>query len=431
MRPMSTLPQRLAAVGVSFLAAAIVAVLGLRALGVPVAMGPPASPTPSLASPTPVPGTPAASIDLADAFAQIEAEVRDLRGLPAADIGPAEILSRAELAVELQRVFDETWTPEELASDNLTLRALGLLDEGQDVRDLTEELYAGEVLGFYEFEEKRMVVVSDSGLTPEARVTYAHEYTHALQDAAFDIGAAHEAQVGDDDAALARLALEEGDASLAMVLWAIDHLTTQEQLGISQTPLPDMSGIPEWMVAQLEFPYLSGTAFVSQLWASGGWDAVDAVYANPPASTEQVIHPEMYAADEDPVPVQAANLDAGLASRTGASWSAAEETTVGEAMIQIWLQELGADDQQASAAAAGWGGDSLVVASGPSGAWALAWAIAWDSPTQASEFEAAYGGIANSLPFATRLGHTSVGETLVVHASSPDLIGETLAAAGG
>jgi hypothetical protein len=396
-----------------------------------VAMGPPASPTPSLASPTPGPGSPTASIDLADAFAQIEAEVRELRGLPAADIGPAEILSRAELAVELQRIFDETWTPEELASDNLTLRALGLLDEGQDLRDLTGELYAGEALGFYEFEQKRMVVVSDSGLTPEARVTYAHEYTHALQDAAFDTGAAHEAQVGDDDAALARLALEEGDASLAMVLWAIDHLTTQEQLGISQTPLPDMSGIPEWMVAQLEFPYLSGTTFVSQLWASGGWDAVDAVYANPPASTEQVIHPEKYAADEDPMPVQAANLGAGLASRTGASWSAAEETTVGEAMIQIWLQELGADDQQASAAAAGWGGDSLVVASGPSGAWALAWAIAWDSPTQASEFEAAYGGIANSLPFATRLGHTSVGETLVVHTSSPDLIGETLAAAGG
>ena len=32
-----------------------------------------------------------------------------------------------------------------------------------------------------------MVVVTDAGLTAEARVTYAHEYTHALQDAAFGI----------------------------------------------------------------------------------------------------------------------------------------------------------------------------------------------------------------------------------------------------
>ena len=70
---------------------------------------------------------------------------------------------------------------------------MGLLTEDQDIRELTEQLYAGQVLGFYDFEDQRMVVVTDAGLTAEAQITYAHEFTHAMQDAAFDTGAAHDA----------------------------------------------------------------------------------------------------------------------------------------------------------------------------------------------------------------------------------------------
>jgi hypothetical protein len=431
MRPMSTLPQRLAAIGVLLLSVAILAVLAVRALGIPLAVGPLASPTPVIGSPTPGAGSPTPSLDPLEAFAEIEAQVRDLRDLPAADIGPPEIITRVQLAEELRVIFDETWTPEELERDNLTLRAMGLLEEGQDLRELTEELYAGQVLGFYEFERKRMVVVSDAGLTPEARVAYAHEYTHALQDAAFDTGAAHEAQVGDDDSALARLAVEEGDASVVMVLWAIDHLTPEEQLGISQTPLPDMTGIPGWMIALLEFPYLTGSQFVGQLWASGGWDAVNAAYADPPDSTEQVIHPEKYLDAEEPMPVVGPDLAAGLATRLGGDWTEVEETTIGEAMVGIWLQELGVDDRTATVAAAGWSGDSMTVVNGPDGAWSLAWRIAWDFPQQATEFEDAYGRISADLGFATRYVRVSDGETLVVHASTVGLAGDTVAVARG
>lgn len=431
MPRMSTLSQRLAAIGVLLLSMAIVAVLAMRALGVPLAIGPLASPTPPVLSPSPTAGSPAPSVDPLVAFGEIEAQVRDLRDLPAADIGPPEILTRAQLADELRVIFDETWPPEELERDNVTLRAMGLLGDDQDLRELTEQLYAGQVLGFYEFERKRMVVVSDAGLTPEARVTYTHEYTHALQDAAFDTGAAHEAQVGDDDAALARLALEEGDASVAMVLWAIEHLTPEEQLGISQTPLPDMTGIPGWMIAQLEFPYLTGSQFVGQLWASGGWDAVDAAYADPPDSTEQVIHPEKYLDAEEPIAVAGPELAAGLAATVGGDWEAVEEMTIGEAMVGIWLQELGVDDRTATVAAAGWGGDTLTVATGPSGAWSLAWRIAWDFPAQASEFEDAYARISADLGFATRFVRLSEGETLVVHASALEILDDTVALGRG
>ena len=45
---------------------------------------------------------------------------------------------------------------------------------------------------------------------------------------------------------------------------------------------------------QLEFPYDGGLPFVTALYDQGGCDAVNAAIQTPPASTEQVLHPEKY-----------------------------------------------------------------------------------------------------------------------------------------
>ncbi len=393
-------------------------------MGVQLAVGPLASQTPvASASPIATPA-PSASVDPSSVFSAIEEQVRSLRGLPAPSIGPPELISRAQLEQELRDRFDRDYPAAQRAADNVTLRALGLLTASQDFGALQLQLLTGQVIGFYDDQAKRMVVVSDSGVGPEARITYAHEYTHALQDAAFGLSSLQLDAAGQDDRDLARLSLVEGDATTTMLLWAIDHMTPGELLGVSQTPVPDITGIPAWMVQQLELPYTAGAQFVSRLYASGGWSAVDAAFRSPPDSTEQIIDYSKYASGEKPVDVAAPALAAAL----GSGWSETPPDTWGEGMTAIWLQALGETADDAQSAAEGWGGDRLVAASGPNGAVAVALRSTWDTPGDARQFAGFYRDAAKSLSLASAIVTLSDTETLVVQGSSQAIVDRAVAA---
>ncbi len=420
---MSPLSRRLAAGATILLSVAIIVVLALRGMGVELAVGPLASPTPQVTASPSVTPAPSASQDAGAVFAAIEEQVRTLRGLPAPSIGPPDIISRSQLEQELRDQFDRDYPPERRAADNVTLRALGLLTADQDVAALQLRLLEGQVIGFYDDQQKRMVVVSDSGVGPEAKVTYAHEYTHALQDAAFGLSSLQMDAVGQDDRDLARLSLVEGDATTTMLLWAIDHMTPEELLGVSQTPVPDITGVPAWMVQQLELPYTAGAQFVSRLYASGGWSAVDAAFRSPPDSTEQIIDYSKYVSGEKPVDVAAPALGAAL----GSGWTETPPDTWGEGMTAIWLQALGETADDAQSAAEGWGGDRLVAASGPDGAVAVALRSTWDTPGDARQFASFYRDAAKSLSLASTIVALSDTETLVVQGSSQAIVDRAVA----
>ena len=87
-----------------------------------------------------------------------------------------------------------------------------------------------------------------------------------------------------------------------------------------------------------------------------------------PESTEQILHPEKYTAGEAPVAV---TLPADLATRLGTGWTVPLQDTFGEFQLGIWLREAGVAGGDATAAAAGWGGDRLAVVEGPDGAWGV------------------------------------------------------------
>jgi hypothetical protein len=381
----------------------------------------------SASSPASVSPSPAGSQDPQAVFARIQQQVEQLRGLPAAGIGPAEIIGRQQLEQELADQFAADYPKEQQDADNVTLRALGLLTADQDVAALQLKLLQGQVIGFYDDKKKRMVVVSEEGVDGEAKITYAHEYTHALQDHAFGLTKLGiDDEQTEDDVAMAHLALVEGDATYTMLLWATTggHLTQQELQDVAGAQQPDMSGIPGWMIQQLTFSYTVGMNFVTALWQRGNsFDEVDQAFRDkPPASTEQVIHPDKYFADEGPMQVSSPDP----ASALGAGWKNVESTSLGEAMTGIMLQSWGAG-AAGSAAAAGWGGDSVTAASGPDGAFAMMWRLKWDSAQDAEEFAAAYASVQGSLPVEVRLVRVNATEQLVLQASSADLV-ERLAA---
>jgi hypothetical protein len=435
---MSSASQRLTAVAVAILSVLIVAVLVLQLTGGSRATG--AGPSPSESARPTQPsssGNASASVepsasgaqDAQAVFSRIQQQVEQIRELPPAGIGPAEIIGRAQLEKELADQFAEDYPKEQQDADNVTLRALGLLKPDQDVAKLQLQLLQGQVIGFYDDKTRRMVVVSEAGVNGEAKITYAHEYTHALQDHSFGLAKLGlDDEQAEDDQAMARLALVEGDATYTMLLWATTGgLTQQELQGIVATPQPDITGIPGWMVQQLTFSYTAGMNFVSALYQrDNSFTDVDAAFrSKPPVSTEQVIHPDKYFANEGPMQVARPDPAAAL----GAGWKNVESTSLGEAMIGITLQSWGAGGAGATAAF-GWGGDQLTAASGPNGAFAVAWRLKWDSAQDATEFASAYASVHGSLPVAARLVQVSGTEQLVLQASSAELVSRLAAGAG-
>jgi len=438
---MSTL-GRLGAILVAVLVFAAVAFLAIRAGGAEIGLGPDATTTanPSgseAATPTVEPSGGASAepsapseADNQATLSEIEDQVIAIRGLEAADIGPAEIITRAELAGELEQLFEEDYPPEEQRRDNISLRALGLLEPDQDVAQLQLDLLGDQVLGFYDDVDKRMVVVSDAGLDVEARITYAHEYTHALQDAAFGLDSLQTDAPGEDDRGLARTALIEGDATVTMLAWMFQHLTPQEiQEYTLGAEIPDTSDIPSWMVAQLAFPYNDGLNWALVL--AGGdptspdFTQIDAAYGDPPESTEQIVDLEKWEARESPRAVEVPDLAVAL----GAGWEEVDDTPIGQVTIAIMLEYLGVSPVDARDAADGWGGDRMVIVTGPDDAFAVAWRLAWDSPADATAFVDAYQIVVDGLDFPASVTELPNGEVLVAHASDVTLLDQTVDAA--
>jgi hypothetical protein len=436
--------HRLITVLVAILVVAAIVFLGLRATGVGIGLGPdptPTSePTPSAAAspsvdpsddagPSAEPSVPTEAETQA-VLAEIEEQVIGIRGLPAADIGPAEIITRDELAVELRQLFDEQYPAEERERDNVALRAFGLLAPDEDVAELQLQLLGDQVLGFYNKDEERMVVVSDAGLDVEARITYAHEYTHALQHAAFGPDAVDPDIPGEDDQSLAKLSLIEGDATVTMLAWMLQYLTQAEILEyFASAQVPDTTGIPSWMVDQSLFPYDAGLTWATAL--AGGdptnpdFTEIDAAHGDLPDSTEQILELDKWETREAPDEVDLPDLAAAL----GDGWEEVESTPVGEGSINIMLEFFGVPVTESREAGEGWGGDRAVVVQGPDDSFALAWRLTWDSPADAAEFRAAYEMVVDALDFPASVTELSGGEILVAHASTEELLRQTVDAA--
>jgi len=297
-----------------------------------------------------------------------------------------------------QRVLDdflEDYTPEDAQQDTIVLAALGLLDHGFDFHTFYVDLLSEQVAGFYDDETKEMVVVQGDKFGGPERLTYAHEYIHALQDQNYDIqnGLNYNEESCEDDSerCAAVQALLEGDASLGELNWFLSNATPQDRTDIfafyDSLESPVFDSAPSFMAEDFIFPYEEGLEFVQYLFDRDGWDAVDRAYIDTPISTEQILHPERYP-DDKPMTMSLPDLSEIL----GADWEEYDKGVMGEWYIYLILAHGRDDraqqpDEDSAEAAEGWGGDSYVVFYNPlEKTTIMVLSILWESTREASEF---------------------------------------------
>ena len=404
--PPMHLTRRGAASGRPRLSRPSVALAGIALLvaacGTTAPSGSPATSAPASGQPSAAPSVaPTPAVDPSKVYAEIEGEVVGIRGLPPKATVEPKTLADAGIKKLVADSFEKDNPKEVVKANERLYKALGLLPEDASLSKLYIDLLGSQVAGLYNPDDKSLYVVSRSGgLGPAEKTTFAHEFTHALQDQNFDLGTLQLDEIGAGDRSLGRLALVEGDAVLSQSGWQTKYLSQAELIQLFTQSANDPSAAQLLSMApilrdSLLFPYTSGLTFVSTLQGGGGWDAVNRAYGRPPASTEQILHPEKYDAKEAPIGVQ---LPKDLATRMGSGWSVALEDSFGEFQMGVWLRgNTSISAGVANEAAAGWGGDRVAVLNGPNGAWAVAMRTVWDTAGDAAQFEAAASSLVDGL----------------------------------
>lgn len=333
-------------------------------------------------APQPVGGSqPAEAGDVPAAIAEVEQQVQTVRGLVFEHPVAVTPLSQTQIDERLTRAFDKTYPAELYDRRTLAWRAMGVIAPDDDIREALLAFQTGQVVGFYNPQNGRLVYAGDTDLDLAERFTLAHELTHAVDDQHFDLSRLDEiaARCADEEL-LAALGAVEGSAQFFAT--AVVTRFPQGDLGVGAGAGGgggSVAGVPAFIVALQLWPYTTGQAFMAALDERGGTQEQDRAVRELPASTEQVLHPERYPNDL-PQGVDVPDLSNGL----GHGWRNLDVMQVGEEFLREMLR-LRLDQGTADAAAAGWDGGMYRAWSNGDRV-AVVLSTVWDSPGDAGAF---------------------------------------------
>ncbi len=365
-------------------------------------------------------------------------ELERLRGRKLKRPVPVKLQGEADFRAYVTREVNHQ-LPDDLAvKESLALQAFGLLPPGYDLKKGITDLYVSQAGAYYDPKTDTFYVLKTH--LPDAQFTtlVLHELAHAMQDQYFDLDAMREEALKNpnEDAKATLAYVYEGEASYIMMLGQllqgdkrIDDIPLAQQEMMFQS-MRDMSRdallasalanqpaaagendvrkavqalekVPGYMFWGLQDPYLKGQYCIHRVRVAQGWDGVDALFKNPPTSTEQVLHPEkLVDPREEPKTVTLPDLSGAL----GDGWSEVYRNTLGEAGVVTFFDTH--NPVAKVQAAAGWGGDSYAVFQSPSEGLLLFWETVWDETKDADEFEKALRAVNPTKLCAGRTGTT-------------------------
>lgn len=266
-------------------------------------------------------------------------------------------------AYVLAQMNDEKDAKERYASRR-SAEAFGLIPKGFDLDTFLVDLLTEQIAGLYD-PKAHEFYIADWIVPDEQRMVMSHELTHALQDQYFHIEAWAHAAKPNDDAEMARESVLEGSAMAGM----LEYILRDKGLKLRDLPDVDPSAFvgdltdtpmlkkaPPFIKDSLMFPYFSGLTFSLSVLRTGGWAGFSAVFANPPAGTQQIMHPDLYRGGIVPAPIKV-ELPIDV---PGAGWNKLEENVMGEFGWKEILKQF-LDDERASKVAFGWDGDDYAT----------------------------------------------------------------------
>ena len=251
-------------------------------------------------------------------------------------------------------------------SDNLWLfeRALGI-NHPDWTPAILGALATYSYGGWYATETATITLIGDTPLERYTFGTVSHEIVHALQDQSLDGGLKAVYEDVTDDHGQAISWIVEGDAVTATIdeasamgrelagdyEWSSGGVWVAERNGLSL-------GLAPLRGQQFFSRYQSGADYVRGQQQEGGWQRIDELLADPPDSSEQILHPEKLASREPPID---AALLADLRRKVFDPSEEPDTTTMGELYLSKFVALSTQDAERGSIAAAGWGGDQLAV----------------------------------------------------------------------
>lgn len=255
-------------------------------------------------------------------------EASRMTGFPIERKVPAGTMSRAELEKYLAGKMKTEVDDRKIETEEKVLKMFGFAPPDFRLKQTTLDLLGEQAAAFYDFKARRLYVLEPvtEGLGGELLI---HELGHALADQRFGLAKFLKA-ARDDDGALARMAVMEGQA-----MWLMgEHAAGLAGTSLRRSPellarmmeagsagddsFPVMKSVPLYLKESLLFPYSQGLRFQAAV-CQKYEDCMSRVFREPPASSAQVMHPELYFAGVRPEKVELPERRAGWKRKVGGS----------------------------------------------------------------------------------------------------------------
>ncbi|HET7325565.1 MAG TPA: Hvo_1808 family surface protein [Halococcus sp.] len=221
------------------------------------------------------------------------ARIETIRRLEFTEPVPVDVISRGEFQRRPSGI-SQKHSAAFRTFDNAKFEAMFLVGENENSLAVQESNRGQNVLGYYSPQKNSIVVISPSGTPKLTRSTLSHELVHALQDQQFNLSS-HVPRTR--EAANARNGLVEGGANYVQHRYGTRCNTDWRCIHVSQNRSDSPADFNIGVYILSFFPYADGPQFVDYFYDHEGWAGVNDLYENPPASTEQVIHPRKYGRD--------------------------------------------------------------------------------------------------------------------------------------